>query len=979
MRRITILMAIVLLTGCQPPANPVPEPPIQTKPSEGLMETDSLFTDKANPILSQNNDSALVSSVITTDPAFDNSGWESLNLREKIAQMIMVRIRGDYFHEKHWMMTDMKYFTENTGIGGVIIFGGSIHGAYSNIQQYQKWSKIPLLVAADYERGTGQWFDGGTLFPPNMAMTATGNPQLAFDQGKITALEAKSLGVHVTFAPVMDVNNNPNNPIINFRSYGDNPQQVSDFGNRFIEGFQSQGLIACVKHFPGHGNTSVDSHSSLPVISGNRDALNKVEFLPFKTAVENGVKMVMTGHIALPEIDGNVPASHSFKMTSELLREEWGFQGLVVTDGMEMAGLTKSVWAGESAVRAVEAGTDILLLPMNVKQSIDALEQAVQSGRISESRIDESVARIFKAKKDLGLFTNSGKSTFKNLESIVGIKSHMDKAKKIARSSITVVKNDGSLPLKPEKIEKLGHLILTTDDNGKDKLYPFIRGISQTHGNVSEYIITEAISDIRINEILSQLKKMDQVIVSLLIRIHMGKGRSTIDDSHDKLLTKMKAAGIKFVTVSFGSPYLKHYDHLATYMCAYGYGTVSLKAAADAVWGRIQVTGTLPVTLNKYFTNGYGIEIPARSKVFTKSTDNYDLSKAWAVLDSAIENRIFPGAQVFIAKDGQIISSYAVGHQTYAENSQKVTTSTIYDVASLTKVLVTTPVTMKLSAKNLLGIDQKVSQFYPEFLDSEKKDITIRHLLTHSSGLKPYIRFFLDEDIHDRDDVLREIINSDLESKPGEKYAYSDLGVILLGSINEKVSGSSLKNLASRYIIKPFKMDRTIYNPKNSFLKDIAPTEIDETYRKKLVHGIVHDENAFLLGGIAPHAGIFSTAENIGNYSQMLINGGTFLGKRYFDKYIIDKFTTRQNMPSGSDRALGWDTPSQNGNSSAGDYFSPSSFGHLGFTGTSMWIDPEQKIMIILLTNRVHPTRERGGIYSVRRRFHTEVMKSILK
>ena len=978
------MIALVLLTGCQPPENPVPEPPIvespdKTEPSEGIKETDSLSTDNVITTLSSNNDSVFVDPIKTSGPAFEYFGWESLSLREKIAQMIMVRIRGDYFNEKHWMMTDMKYLTENTSIGGVIIFGGSIHGAYSNIQQYQRWSKIPLLVAADYERGTGQWFDGGTLFPPNMAMTATGNPQLAFDQGKITAMEAKSLGVHVTFAPVMDVNNNPNNPIINFRSYGDDPQQVSNFGNKFIEGFQSQGLIACVKHFPGHGNTSVDSHSSLPIISGNRDALDKVEFLPFREAVENGVKMVMTGHIALPEIDGNVPASHSYKMTSELLRKEWGFHGLVVTDGMEMAGLTKSVWAGESAVRAVEAGTDILLLPINVKQSIDALERAVLTGRISEDRINESVARIFKAKLDLGLFGDTEISTFKKVESHVGIKSHMDKAKKIARSSMTVVKNDGSLPLKPENIEKLGHLILTTDDNGKDKLYPFIRDISQTHGNVNEYIITETISDIRIEEIISKLQRMDQVIVSLLIRIHMGKGRSTIDDSHDKLLTKMKAAGIKFVTVSFGSPYLKHYDHLGTYMCAYGYGTVSLKAAADAIWGRIQVSGKLPVTLNKHYPNGYGVEVAARTKIFTKSSEYFDLSKAWAVLDSAIENRIFPGAQVFIAKEGQIISSYSVGHQTYAENSPEVTTSTIYDVASLTKVLVTTPVTMKLSGKHLLGVDQNVSQYYPEFLDTDKKDITIRHLLTHSSGLKPYIRFFLDEDIHNREDVLREIINSDLESKPGEKYAYSDLGVILLGSINEKVSGSSLKNLASRYIIKPFKMDRTFYNPNKSFLKDIAPTEIDETYRKKLVHGIVHDENAFLLGGIAPHAGIFSTAENIGNYSQMLINGGTFLGKRYFDRYIIDKFTSRQNMPSGSDRALGWDTPSQNGNSSAGDYFSPSSFGHLGFTGTSMWIDPDQKIMIILLTNRVHPTRERGGIYSVRRRFHTEVMKSILK
>ncbi len=970
----------MIIAGCQPVENPVPEPPQESvkpltvpvpvieEPSASITEED---TAAANVPEREIPDVPVVA--VPDD-------WRQLSLRQKIAQMIMVRIRGDFYNDEYWYRSDLEYWIKNDGIGGVITFGGSVHGTYRNIRQFQDWANIPLLVAADYERGTGQWLDGGTLFPPNMAVAATNDPRNAYEQGVITAKEGLALGVHITFSPVMDVNNNPANPIINFRAYGDTPELVTQYGLAFMKGVQENGMLACVKHYPGHGNTSTDSHSNLPTIPGDRASLEKIELAPFKKAVESGVSMVMVGHIAMPGLDDSKrPATHSEKIVTGILRDEWGFDGLIITDGMEMTGLTRSAWAGESAVRAVEAGADILLLPMDVRQTIDAIEYAVNSGRISQSRIDRSVERIWKTKAQLGLFGENPFPQWDDVEKTVGIPSNTKTAKNIARASITVVKDSGNLPLKPEKINRLGHLILSTDDNVTDRLSPFIRDISNTHGNVKKIVVTDALSDNRMKEIISTLKKMDMTVVTLLVRIRMGKGKSTIDDSHDALMKKMKQAGIKFITISFGSPYLPDYESMDTYICAWGYGSVSCKAAADAVWGRITTAGKLPVTLSSAYPRSTGLEISRRWTAFEPADVKIDLSSAWSVIDSAIQQHVFPGAQVFIARKGKVIASRGFGNFTYDKNAKPVTTTTRYDVASLTKVLVTTPVAMKLYQKKLIGLDHTVEQYFPQFTGKGREKVTLRHLFTHSSGLPPYKRYFLDENFTSEEDVINDILRTDLQFQPGTEYKYSDLGIILLGQVLEKAARSPLESMARRWVFKPFGMTHTSYNPAPSLRAEIAPTEYDSLYRKELVQGVVHDENTYLMGGVSSHAGVFSTAEDMGNYAQMLLNGGTYLGRRYFDSSVIRAFSRRQNLPPGSDRALGWDTPSRNGKSSAGDYFSDTSFGHLGFTGTSLWIDPEEEIIVVLLTNRVHPTRTRGGMYSVRRQFHTEVMKALLE
>ena len=905
-----------------------------------------------------------------------------LSLEEKIAQMVMVRIRGDYYSNEHWYRKKLQKYLSEYAIGGVITFGGSIHGSYYNIQQFQEWAKFPLLVASDYERGLGQWMGGGTLFPSNMAVAATGDSSLAYDQGQITALEARALGVHITFSPVMDINNNPDNPIINFRSYSDNAETVSKFGTEFIKGVQENDLIACAKHFPGHGNTATDSHSSLPTIEGSKTELENLELIPFNSAINAGVEMVMTGHIALPGLDDSgTPASHSHTISTELLRNEMGFYGIIITDGMEMGGLTQMAWAGESAVRAVEAGADILLLPMDVEHTLKSILNAVKSDRISEQRINQSVQRIWQMKAKLGLLNGPAQIPFAELETIIGKSKHTATAREIARKSITLVKDENNqLPLIPEKIDSLAHLILSLDEGARGYLKTLSRDLHKTHSHVQEIYVNNPLSKLGRKDIFNQLKGVDQLLVSLVVRIRMDKGIASIDSTHSLLLSELRKLDVPIVTVSYGSPYLPDYDLLETYLCAYGYGSVSVRAVSDAIWGRAKVDGKLPVRLTPELDRGFGIPKKKRFNGWGE-VQQIEFPNAWSVLDSAIKSGIFPGAQVAVVHKGELIVNKGFGRHTYDSSSPPVKPESIYDVASLTKILSATPITMKLIAQKKLSLNHTVVQFYPQFIGGGKEKITIRHLLTHSSGLPGYYQFFLDDKMKTKADVLNYILNVELNAKPGSHYEYSDLGFILLSSIIKKVSGRTLDRLVQSWFFDPLEMKSTRYLPPADWKLRIAPTELDTLYRNRLIHGEVHDENTFLMGGVSGHAGVFSTARDIAKYAQMLVDGGIWEGRRILKESQIKQFTTVQNIPEGSDLALGWDTPSQSGKSIAGDHFTPGSFGHLGFTGTSLWIDPNQEIIILLLTNRVHPSRKgkEGSreMYGIRREFYNALMERL--
>ena len=912
-------------------------------------------------------------SCATHEVQIDNSIKQNISLKDKISQMIMIRMDGNFHNNESWKKKDIEYFIKKYKIGGLITFTGNIHGTFENIKYFQSISETPLFIASDYERGLGV-FINGTLFPSNMAIAATGDTTYSYLQGKITAIEAKSIGVNFILAPVLDINNNKNNPIINFRSYGDNPELVSKYGLSFIEGVQDQGLIACAKHYPGHGNTNTDSHTRLPIIDISKKELYDNELYPFKKAVLSGVKSIMTGHIVIPSIDqDNIPATFSKKIVNDVLIEDWNYNGLIITDALEMGALTSNVWHGESAIKAIEAGADILLLPLNATSAIESIYKAVQNGRISLDRINYSYDKIIKQKKEMGLFTPPY-NDWSDVEDKVASLENRKIANKIAEKSITLVKNNKNIiPFKPSNYKKVTHLLLSTDNDLRQRLKPFARDIRYIHGNVNEVYVNDKLTSLGKQDILNKIKGSELIIVSMLIRISMDKGLSTIDNSHNELLSDLESLNIPVVGISFGSPYLPDYNYLDAYLCSYGYGSVSLNASTDALFGRKDISGELPINLNDIYKVGHGLKVKKNYKIFDSQL-NIDLDESFDIIYAAISDTIFPGAQLFVSKGNKILINKSFGKYTYEEDSKIITNKSIYDVASLTKVLSTTPVAMKLIQKKLLSLDFYLSDFYPEFNIGNKQKITARHLLTHSSGLPPYVEYYKIDSVETKSDIINNIVNLDLEYEPDEKMIYSDLGMILLYDIIEKVSNSSLDKLSDKYFYKPFNMSNTYFNPIN---KDIVvPTEYDNHYRMKLIKGEVHDENAYILNGVSGHAGLFSNATDIGIFSKFFLNEGVLFGRRYLKKDLIRIFTSKKKNPVHSDRALGWDTPSKKG-SSSGDYFSTGSYGHLGFTGTSLWIDPNEEIIIVFLTNRVYPTRNNKGIYNIRRELHNSIMTNI--
>jgi len=901
----------------------------------------------------------------------------SLSLRQQIAQLIMVRIEGYYYSSDSDYRNDLIQWVSRDQVGGLITFRGSVDGTFTNLEDFQRMAPVPLLIAADLERGLGQQVAGGTAFPSNMAIAATFNEQNAYEQGRITALEARALGIQITFSPVMDVNNNPDNPIINFRSYSDDPAMVARMGSAFIRGAQDYGLVACAKHYPGHGNTSTDSHTSLPLIPGNREDFERMELVPFKAANAVGVKMIMSGHIAVPGIDkSNRPATQSEIITNGLLREGLGYDGIIITDGMEMGSISGSNWSGEAAIQALKAGNDIILLPLYVAQTIDAIEEAVLDGRISKERLEASVNRVLKLKEELGLYEERGRLTRENIRLKVGLAESNATALRIAQESITLVKDDQHLiPFKPGRGQTLTHILVSMDDDLKERTRPFWRNVEYTQGNsrVKTIFVNEELTQSRIKELVSQARKTTRTLVTALVRIRMDKGESTIDPTHQKLLDALGRARVKYAVVSFGSPYLPNLKPIPAYLVGYGYWAGSMTALADALYGRAPITGRLPITLGKQYPRGHGLKREGRPTVFGAARGAYDFKEAYTVLDSAIHQKIAPGAQVFIARGGMVVADTAFGRHTYDAGAAPVTTESIFDLASVTKVLVGGTVAMHLAERRFIVLDEPVKNYFPAFQGKWKDRVTIRHLLTHSSGLPAYKRYW--ELGIKPDEVLDDILATELEYEPGAKYVYSDLGMILFTRLAERSTGLSLEEMAREWVFAPLRMEHTGYNPPPEWYDRIVPTEVDAENRRGLIRGEVHDGNCCFLGGVTAHAGAFTKASQLAKLGQMMLDGGMIYGRWVAQEETVAAFTTDQEMPTGSGRALAWRMASSTRH--AGDLFSASAFGHTGYTGASIWIDPERQLVVVLLTNRVHPTRERGGHGDMRQAFHNALVRAV--
>jgi beta-glucosidase-like glycosyl hydrolase/CubicO group peptidase (beta-lactamase class C family) len=905
--------------------------------------------------------------------------------------MIGVRLTGLPRHPSSPPSVRVRNLVQKLKVGTVVVFESEVGTLPRLLNELQQSADIPLLVAADMERGIAFRIRRGVVpLPFAMAIGATRSEDAARFSGEVTAREGRALGIHWAFAPVADVNNNPANPVINIRSFGEDPELVGRLVAAFVHGARAGGLLTTAKHFPGHGDTAVDSHLQLARLGADRARLDAVEFLPFRSAVEAGVDWVMMGHIAAPALDpSEAPATLSEKVT-ETLRGALGFHGLVVTDGMDMAGM-RPAWTGEAAVRAVQAGADMILLPPEPDVAVQSLLRAVKDGQLTVERIDASVLRILATKERLGLQRSRLVDADAASRSLARPED-LARSLEIARASITVVRDEGGvLPLRAEEPLQLLHLVLSSDVRN-----PLIQGIPEEE-LADRRIPAETVnlgpevSEETLAALVEKARGATHVVASCFVRVAGSKGTADMTESHARLLRAIAASGRPLIVLSFGSPYLlRQFPEAPVYVAAYGGAESSQQAAIGALFGEYAVRGKLPVTLPGLYAYGHGIEIPRREMTLRTAPPAEvgfrpgGLAEVDRLIEEAVASRAFPGAVIAIGKDGALAELRAFGRLSYDSGAPEVATDTIYDLASLTKVVVTTTVAMILVDEGKLDLSKRVSDFLPRFRGGAKDRVTVAQLLTHSSGMDWWAPLY--KELKGPEAYLDRILSLDLAYEPGTKSVYSDLGVVLLGEILQRVAGRPLEDVAREKIFGPLGMRDTAFRPPAALRPRIAPTENDP-WRGRVLRGEVHDENAYAMGGIAPHAGLFGTASDLARFAQMLLNGGVFEHHRIVSRETVERFTRRAAVPS-STRAIGWDTaadetgvrssiPGAPGYSSAGSLFSSRAFGHTGFTGTSMWMDPERRLFVVLLTNRVHPTRENNAIRLARSSVADAVVRAL--
>ena len=1064
----------VLLAGCRP-ADP-PAPPAAPPPTEA-------------PIL----DSALDG---------DGEAWveetlASLSLREAVGQLIFPWISGSYAAQDDPEFLQTLGWIQDEGIGGVVISIGTPLAYGAKLNALQAHSEVPLLVTSDFEQGgpgmriahtyalpTLLPQGGGTSFPPTMAFGAIADVGLVERFGEVTAREARAVGVHVIFSPVMDVNSNPENPIINTRAFGEDPEEVARLGTAFIRGARRGGAMTTAKHFPGHGDTEVDSHLTLPQVSADRARLDRVEFVPFREAIAAQVDGVMTAHVSMPGVLGPdaLPATLAPEFMTGILREEMGFQGLLFTDALRMGAITEGWGAGEAAVLAFEAGADVIVIPASVPGAVDALMEAVEEGRISRERVDASVRRILEAKARAGLHRNRMVS-LEAMPRTVGQAAHQRLAEEAAARSMTLVRDRDRLV--PPDVEGIQRILSITWAEADDLT------AGREFDAVLAGLLPGVVEGIRVGpqtgsqeweRLREEAYQADLVLLGVYLPPRAGAGSVALPPDLREFALQADRE-MPLALTSFGNPYLlTALPEVGTYLVAWGDREVSQRAAARALTGAAALSGRLPIALPPLHQRGEGIQraadpvMAARSEARGDALDEAGLLRrdddgadpdahpdsladsleaedpgageldpeagpgpegpehgaaflppvpaagpppppswlelthspleadprevgmdpaALADLDAlvyrAIADSVAPGVALAVGRRGQLVRLRGYGQLDWAPGSSPVTPHTLFDLASLTKVVGTTTAVLVLAEEGRLELDDRVVDHLPEFArgDGRKAQITIRDLLLHRSGLPAWRRFFLE--VQGNDALRDAVFDLELEADPGAAEVYSDIGFITLAWVVEAAAGEPFDRFLTQRVFGPLGMDDTIFNPPLTLHPRVAPTEVDRERRLRHLRGEVHDENAWIAGGVAGHAGLFSTAADLAVFTEFMarhgelgtcghIPGGgepcsrartrpvTLAGPTTVAGYV-------QRVSENSSRALGWDTPS--GRSSAGEYFSERAFGHTGFTGTSIWIDPELDVWVVVLASRVNPSASNTRHIPFRRDVHDAVARAV--
>jgi len=910
-----------------------------------------------------------------------------MSLEEKLGQLVMLPFQGEFTSFESPEYHQLLRAIEQYHVGGFMLgtrsgpFGierGKPYATAALINLLQKASRIPLLFAADFERGTAMRLEDGTSFPHAMAVAATGRPEDAFAVGRITAAEARAVGVHWIFAPVADVNSNPENPIINVRSFGEDPQRVSAFVEAYVRGVEENGALSTAKHFPGHGDTQIDSHLDLPVVSSDRAHLNSVELPPFRAAFTAGASTVMTGHLAVPALEPEAgrPATLSRGIIGGLLRDELGFDGLVVTDAMDMGGVARHYTPGEAAVQTVLAGTDLILQPPVPDAALAALKEAADSGRLPLARIDQAVTRVLRVKARVGLHQNR----FVDLESLpklLACSEFIRAADEIANRGVTLLRETQRiLPLDATRSLKV--LLVNIAGDPDSQPGRFLENELRCRVDSLHTLRFDTRYSPISNLDLSKVSAYDTVILALFVRVADRKGSVALPEEQASAVHRLLATEKPVIVACFGSPYvIKHYPEAKSWVGILSNADVAQRAAARAIFGQAAISGRIPVNVPGAVPIGAGMVLPANPMKLTPPSDETraKLTSACALLDRGIADRAYPGGVLAVGYKGELFT-HVFGRQSYAARAASVNEKTIYDTASLTKPVVTTTLCAMLSESGQLDIGAPVSRYITSWAcgpdRARRERVTVAHLLTHSSGLPAHQDYFLK--LKGRSEIVARAAAEPLVYEPGAESIYSDMGFILVAAIIERLTGRPLDELARERIFLPLTMTDTMFRPPKLLGARITSTERLYGARKRVVHGEVHDENAAAMGGIAGHAGMFSNAPDLAVFCQMTLNGGIYAHQRILRRQTVTQFTSPSALAKNT-RTLGWNVPTEP--SSSGRYFSEQSFGHTGFTGTSMWIDPQKDLFVVLLTNanRTHANHDDDEIRRVQPAIHDAIVE----
>jgi len=931
-----------------------------------------------------------------------DSVFKSLNKKQKIAQLIMIRAHSNLGAEHVAQVTNLikKY-----DVGGLCFFQGGPVRQASLTNFYQTIAKTPLMIAIDGEWGLGMRLDSVINFPRQLMMGAVPDAQLIYKAGKAIGEQCKRLGIQVNFAPDVDVNNNPNNPVINDRSFGEDKYKVALYGIKYMEGMRDVGVMASAKHFPGHGDVAVDSHLDLPIINKTRQQLDSLELYPFRQMIKEGVGSIMIAHLYIPSIDStpNQATSLSYKNVTGLLRNELGYKGLTFTDALEMKGVAKYYPAGEASLQSLIAGNDILLLPGDVKGSIKLIRKALRKGKLKRDDINARIKKVLMAKYDLGL------SEVKPIET-EGITNDLNAKtseikKEIATKSITVLKqaDKNLVPFSGKKVAYLGV--------GIDNPNAFANRIRQDY---AADIYTFGKKDSSFEAMAATLKdKYDFVIIGLHAYNRVPSNNFGISSSAISLINLVQTQ-MHAITFVFGNPYaIKNISATATNLVAcYEDDAITQGVAADVLQGKVLPKGKLPVTVTPDLKFGTGITENWYFPHVTPETVGLQssvLSKIDSLANDAVAKRAAPGCVVLVAKDGKVVHHKAYGYTNY-DNAQPVTTDLIYDLASVTKVSATTVSVMKLYEEGKLDLKKTLGDYLPWVRGSNKEGLVLEKVLLHQAGLVAYIPFYREtidkagnplpqyyskvqddehkirvaENLYLRNDYEDTIYKKILDSKLGEpdKYIYSDNDFIFLGKVVEAVSGKKLEDYARETFYDPLHMTTTKFKPREHFpLDEIAPTELEKEFRLQQIRGDVHDPGSAMFGGVAGHAGLFSDAYDLAQLYQMLLNGGELNGIRLLKKETVDYFTAYHSDISR--RGFGFDKPEKDNTTRKDPYptlsASPATFGHTGFTGTCVWVDPQYNLVYIFLSNRVAPNGDSNRLLkmNVRSNIHETIYQAL--